>query len=85
MLAASQCGWVSSSSPSLVSPWQESQKQYELEYQRRATNLDKCMAELWRMERARDKNVREMKVSSDCREGSWQKNWMVFFEVRADF
>ncbi|XP_013803370.2 BAR/IMD domain-containing adapter protein 2-like 2 isoform X3 [Apteryx mantelli] len=39
----------------------ESQKQYELEYRRRATNLDKCMAELWRMERARDKNVREMK------------------------
>ncbi|KFW05472.1 Brain-specific angiogenesis inhibitor 1-associated protein 2-like 2, partial [Fulmarus glacialis] len=39
----------------------ESQKQYELEYQRRATNLDKCMAELWRMERARDKNVWEMK------------------------
>uniref|UniRef100_A0A8C9MLW7 BAR/IMD domain containing adaptor protein 2 like 2 n=1 Tax=Serinus canaria TaxID=9135 RepID=A0A8C9MLW7_SERCA len=36
-------------------------KQYELEYQRRATNLDKCMAELWRMERARDKNAREMK------------------------
>ncbi|KAM3674001.1 brain-specific angiogenesis inhibitor 1-associated protein 2-like protein 2 [Ammospiza nelsoni] len=39
----------------------ESQKQYELEYQRRATNLDKCMAELWRMERVRDKNAREMK------------------------
>ncbi|KAJ7399860.1 Brain-specific angiogenesis inhibitor 1-associated protein 2-like protein 2 [Pitangus sulphuratus] len=39
----------------------ESQKHYELEYQRRATNLDKCMAELWRMERARDKNTREMK------------------------
>ncbi|XP_009566710.2 brain-specific angiogenesis inhibitor 1-associated protein 2-like protein 2 [Cuculus canorus] len=39
----------------------ESQKQYELEYQRRATSLDKCMAELWRMERTRDKNVREMK------------------------
>ncbi|PKU49039.1 brain-specific angiogenesis inhibitor 1-associated protein 2-like protein 2 [Limosa lapponica baueri] len=39
----------------------ESQKQYELEYQRRATNLDKCMSDLWRMERARDKNVREMK------------------------
>uniref|UniRef100_A0A8C3U9R6 BAR/IMD domain containing adaptor protein 2 like 2 n=1 Tax=Catharus ustulatus TaxID=91951 RepID=A0A8C3U9R6_CATUS len=36
-------------------------KQYELEYQRRATNLDKCMAELWRMERVRDKNAREMK------------------------
>ncbi|KAM9276557.1 BAR/IMD domain-containing adapter protein 2-like 2 [Cariama cristata] len=39
----------------------ESQKQYELEYQRRAANLDKCMAELWRMERAHDKDVREMK------------------------
>ncbi|KFV75703.1 Brain-specific angiogenesis inhibitor 1-associated protein 2-like 2, partial [Struthio camelus australis] len=39
----------------------ESQKQYELDYRRRATNLDKCMAELWRMERARDKNAREMK------------------------
>ncbi|XP_035195189.1 brain-specific angiogenesis inhibitor 1-associated protein 2-like protein 2 isoform X1 [Oxyura jamaicensis] len=39
----------------------ESQKQYELEYRRRATNLDKCMAELWRMERARDKNAWEMK------------------------
>ncbi|XP_062425103.1 brain-specific angiogenesis inhibitor 1-associated protein 2-like protein 2 [Rhea pennata] len=39
----------------------ESQKQYELEYRRRATNLDKYMAELWRMERARDKNAREMK------------------------
>uniref|UniRef100_A0A672TMS8 BAR/IMD domain containing adaptor protein 2 like 2 n=1 Tax=Strigops habroptila TaxID=2489341 RepID=A0A672TMS8_STRHB len=36
-------------------------KQYELEYQRRATNLDKFTAELWRMERARDKNVHEMK------------------------
>lgn len=61
----------SGSSLSLFSPWQESQKQYELEYQRRATNLDKCMAELWRMERARDKNAREMKASSDCRKGSW--------------
>ncbi|OXB77520.1 UNVERIFIED_CONTAM: hypothetical protein H355_015812 [Colinus virginianus] len=39
----------------------ESQKQYEMEYRRRANNLEKCMAELWRMERARDKNVREMK------------------------
>lgn len=35
------------------------------------------MAELWRMERARDKNVREMKVSMDCRKGSWKKNWMI--------
>ncbi|XP_009075741.1 PREDICTED: brain-specific angiogenesis inhibitor 1-associated protein 2-like protein 2 [Acanthisitta chloris] len=39
----------------------ESQTQYELEYQRRAAKLDKCMSELWRMERARDKNAREMK------------------------
>ncbi|XP_030311153.1 brain-specific angiogenesis inhibitor 1-associated protein 2-like protein 2 isoform X1 [Calypte anna] len=39
----------------------ESQKQYEMQYERRASNLDKCMAELWRMERARDKNAREMK------------------------
>lgn len=38
------------------------------------------MAELWRMERARDKNVREMKVSSDCRKGSWKKNWMISLE-----
>uniref|UniRef100_A0A8C2TMW8 BAR/IMD domain containing adaptor protein 2 like 2 n=1 Tax=Coturnix japonica TaxID=93934 RepID=A0A8C2TMW8_COTJA len=36
-------------------------KQYELEYRRKANNLEKCTAELWRMERARDKNVREMK------------------------
>lgn len=39
----------------------ESQKQYELEYRRKANNLEKCTTELWRMERARDKNVREMK------------------------
>ncbi|XP_054242840.1 brain-specific angiogenesis inhibitor 1-associated protein 2-like protein 2 [Indicator indicator] len=39
----------------------ESQKQYELEYQRRASNLDLCTANMWRMERARDKNAREMK------------------------
>lgn len=38
------------------------------------------MAELWRMERARDKNVREMKVSSDCREGRGKKNWVIFLE-----
>uniref|UniRef100_A0A8C6ZPU2 BAR/IMD domain containing adaptor protein 2 like 2 n=1 Tax=Nothoprocta perdicaria TaxID=30464 RepID=A0A8C6ZPU2_NOTPE len=35
--------------------------QYELEYRHRAANLEKCMTELWRMERARDKNTREMK------------------------
>lgn len=38
------------------------------------------MAELWRMERARDKNVRDMKVSRDCRKGSWKKNWMISLE-----
>jgi len=38
------------------------------------------MAELWRMERARDKNVREMKVSSKCRKGSWKKNWVIYLE-----
>lgn len=31
------------------------------------------------MERARDKNVREMKVSRDCRK-SWKKNWMIYLE-----
>ncbi|KAM8821805.1 BAR/IMD domain-containing adapter protein 2-like 2 [Eudromia elegans] len=39
----------------------ESQKQYELEYRHRASSLEKCTTELWRMERARDKNTREMK------------------------
>ncbi|XP_010222475.1 PREDICTED: brain-specific angiogenesis inhibitor 1-associated protein 2-like protein 2 [Tinamus guttatus] len=39
----------------------ESQKQYELEYRHRASSLEKCMTELWRMERARDKKAREMK------------------------
>ncbi|NWI17294.1 BI2L2 protein, partial [Crypturellus soui] len=39
----------------------ESQKHYELEYRHRASSLEKCMTELWRMERARDKKAREMK------------------------
>ncbi|XP_072602517.1 BAR/IMD domain-containing adapter protein 2-like 2 [Vulpes vulpes] len=41
----------------------DSCQHYELEYHHRATNLEKCMSELWRMERKRDKNVREMKES----------------------
>uniref|UniRef100_A0A2R9ATG1 BAR/IMD domain containing adaptor protein 2 like 2 n=1 Tax=Pan paniscus TaxID=9597 RepID=A0A2R9ATG1_PANPA len=40
----------------------DSRQHYELEYRHRAANLEKCMSELWRMERKRDKNVREMKV-----------------------
>lgn len=41
---------------------QDSRQHYEIEYRHRAANLEKCMSELWRMERKRDKNVREMKV-----------------------
>ncbi|XP_077770704.1 BAR/IMD domain-containing adapter protein 2-like 2 [Canis aureus] len=41
----------------------DSRQHYELEYHHRAANLEKCMSELWRMERKRDKNVREMKES----------------------
>uniref|UniRef100_A0A8C5NYU8 BAR/IMD domain-containing adapter protein 2-like 2 n=1 Tax=Jaculus jaculus TaxID=51337 RepID=A0A8C5NYU8_JACJA len=41
----------------------DSRQHYEMEYRHRAANLDKCMSELWRMERKRDKNVREMKES----------------------
>ncbi|XP_053107397.1 brain-specific angiogenesis inhibitor 1-associated protein 2-like protein 2 [Hemicordylus capensis] len=39
----------------------ESRQRYEKEYRRRAANIDKCMSDLWRMERTRDKNAREMK------------------------
>ncbi|XP_077195625.1 BAR/IMD domain-containing adapter protein 2-like 2 isoform X1 [Paroedura picta] len=39
----------------------DSRQRYEKEYRRRAANLDKCMSDLWRMERTRDKNAREMK------------------------
>ncbi|XP_038612396.1 brain-specific angiogenesis inhibitor 1-associated protein 2-like protein 2 [Tachyglossus aculeatus] len=42
---------------------QESRQHYELEYRHRAAHLEKCMSELWRMERTRDKNAREMKES----------------------
>lgn len=41
----------------------ESCQHYEIEYRHRAANLEKCMSELWRMERKRDKNAREMKES----------------------
>ncbi|XP_038263108.1 brain-specific angiogenesis inhibitor 1-associated protein 2-like protein 2 [Dermochelys coriacea] len=39
----------------------DSHRQYELEYRHRAANLEKCMSELWRMERTQDKNIWEMK------------------------
>ncbi|XP_003227205.2 brain-specific angiogenesis inhibitor 1-associated protein 2-like protein 2 [Anolis carolinensis] len=39
----------------------DSRQRYEKEYRRRAANIDKCMSDLWRMERTRDKNTREMK------------------------
>ncbi|XP_045408844.1 brain-specific angiogenesis inhibitor 1-associated protein 2-like protein 2 isoform X2 [Lemur catta] len=41
----------------------DSRQHYEIEYHQRAANLEKCMSELWRMERKRDKNAREMKES----------------------
>uniref|UniRef100_A0A8D1P697 BAR/IMD domain containing adaptor protein 2 like 2 n=1 Tax=Sus scrofa TaxID=9823 RepID=A0A8D1P697_PIG len=41
----------------------DSRQHYEMEYRHRAANLEKCMSELWRMERKRDKNAREMKES----------------------
>ncbi|XP_005354262.1 brain-specific angiogenesis inhibitor 1-associated protein 2-like protein 2 [Microtus ochrogaster] len=41
----------------------DSSQHYEIEYRHRAANLEKCMSELWRMERKRDKNAREMKES----------------------
>ncbi|XP_042323859.1 brain-specific angiogenesis inhibitor 1-associated protein 2-like protein 2 [Sceloporus undulatus] len=39
----------------------DSRQRYEKEYRHRAANIDKCMSDLWRMERMRDKNAREMK------------------------
>ncbi|XP_037703465.1 brain-specific angiogenesis inhibitor 1-associated protein 2-like protein 2 isoform X2 [Choloepus didactylus] len=41
----------------------DSRQHYEMEYRHRAANLEKYMSELWRMERKRDKNAREMKES----------------------
>uniref|UniRef100_A0A9L0T730 BAR/IMD domain containing adaptor protein 2 like 2 n=1 Tax=Equus caballus TaxID=9796 RepID=A0A9L0T730_HORSE len=41
----------------------DSRQHYEIEYRHRAANLEKCMSELWHMERKRDKNAREMKES----------------------
>ncbi|XP_072856205.2 BAR/IMD domain-containing adapter protein 2-like 2 [Pogona vitticeps] len=39
----------------------DSRQRYEKEYRRRAASIDKCMSDLWKMERTRDKNTREMK------------------------
>ncbi|KAG8511161.1 Brain-specific angiogenesis inhibitor 1-associated protein 2-like protein 2 [Galemys pyrenaicus] len=39
-----------------------SRQHYEIQYRHRAARLEKCMSELSRMERKRDKNAREMKV-----------------------
>ncbi|XP_044297246.1 brain-specific angiogenesis inhibitor 1-associated protein 2-like protein 2 isoform X2 [Varanus komodoensis] len=36
-------------------------QRYEREYQRRATVVEKCMSDLWRMERTRDRNIQQMK------------------------
>ncbi|ELW58475.1 Brain-specific angiogenesis inhibitor 1-associated protein 2-like protein 2 [Tupaia chinensis] len=41
----------------------DSRQHYEIEYRHRAANLEKCMSELWRMERKRDKDARAMKES----------------------
>ncbi|DAA29131.1 TPA: BAI1-associated protein 2-like 2 [Bos taurus] len=41
----------------------DSRQHYEMEYRHRAANLEKSMSQLWRMERKRDKNAREMKES----------------------
>ncbi|XP_013366998.1 PREDICTED: brain-specific angiogenesis inhibitor 1-associated protein 2-like protein 2 [Chinchilla lanigera] len=41
----------------------DSRQHYEVEYRHRAASLEKCMSELWHMERKRDKNAREMKES----------------------
>lgn len=55
-------GRLDSGSSLPVPPPQDSRQHYEMEYRHRAANLEKCMSELWRMERNRDKNAREMKV-----------------------
>ncbi|XP_019370762.1 PREDICTED: brain-specific angiogenesis inhibitor 1-associated protein 2-like protein 2 isoform X2 [Gavialis gangeticus] len=39
----------------------DSRQRYELEYQRRAANLDKCVSEHWKLERTRDKSAWDMK------------------------
>ncbi|KAE8611567.1 hypothetical protein XENTR_v10012507 [Xenopus tropicalis] len=39
----------------------DSQNRYEIEYRHRSANLEKCMSEAWKMERQRDRNLREMK------------------------
>lgn len=49
-------------SPCSLNTPKDSRQHYEIEYRHRAANLEKCMSELWHMERKRDKNAREMKV-----------------------
>ncbi|OCT85524.1 hypothetical protein XELAEV_18023693mg [Xenopus laevis] len=39
----------------------DSQNRYEIEYRHRSATLEKCMSEAWKMERQRDRNLREMK------------------------
>ncbi|KAF7240572.1 Brain-specific angiogenesis inhibitor 1-associated protein 2-like protein 2 [Varanus komodoensis] len=43
----------------------DSRQRYEREYQRRATVVEKCMSDLWRMERTRDRNIQQMKVENE--------------------
>ncbi|XP_025067092.1 brain-specific angiogenesis inhibitor 1-associated protein 2-like protein 2 isoform X2 [Alligator sinensis] len=44
----------------------DSRQRYEVEYRRRAANLDKCMSELWKLERTRDKSAWDMKENVRC-------------------
>ncbi|XP_069593057.1 BAR/IMD domain-containing adapter protein 2-like 2 [Ranitomeya imitator] len=39
----------------------DSQNRYEMEYRQRASTLDKCMQDAWKMERQRDRNLQSMK------------------------
>ncbi|XP_075040197.1 BAR/IMD domain-containing adapter protein 2-like 2 [Mixophyes fleayi] len=39
----------------------DSQTRYEQEYRQKTANVEKCMSEVWRMERNRDRNLQSMK------------------------
>ncbi|KAG9483847.1 hypothetical protein GDO78_009655, partial [Eleutherodactylus coqui] len=39
----------------------DSQSRYEMEYHQRATTLEKCMSDTWKMESQRDRNLQSMK------------------------
>lgn len=58
---------------------QDSRQRYEVEYQRRAANLDKCMSELWKLERTRDKSAWDMKVRKTGKAlrsvRVWEEEW----------